>query len=161
MEVSLDDFRKHFEILSDAALLETNRDDLVAAARQCYDEEVARRGLNKPADEPVEGEVLPASEPEGGPMVHIATYLMPEEASLARGLLQSAEIPFFLDNEMAPLGGIQIQLMVPEAYEADAREILEHELTEEELAAQAEAAGMAEEEFAEDSSEPEEESGNA
>jgi len=141
MEVSLDDFRKHFELLSDAALLETNRDDLVAAARLCYDEEVARRGLNAPPQEPAEGEVQPTPEPEGGPMVHIATYIIPEEASLARGLLQSAGIPFFMENELAPLGGIQIQLMVPAAYEADAREILEHELTDEELAAQAEAAG--------------------
>lgn len=158
MEVSLDDFRKHFELLSDAALLDTNRDELVEAARLCFDEEVARRGLDKAAEAPpVEGEVLPTPEPEGGPMVHIATYILPEEASLARGLLQSAEIPFFLENELSPLGGFQIQLMVPAAYEADAREILEHELTDEELAAQAEAAGIAEEE----SEEPEEESENA
>lgn len=145
MEVSLDDFRKHFGLLSDAALLETNRDELVAAARQCYDEELARRGLNAPAEESVEGELPePTPEPEGGPMVRIATYIVSEEASLARGLLQSAEIPFFLNNEMSPLGGIDIHLMVPAEYEAEAREILEHELTDEELAAQAEAAGMTE-----------------
>lgn len=156
MEVSRDDFRKHFELLSDAALLETNRDELVAAARQCYDEEIARRGLNEPQQEAATGELPPSTEPEGGPMVHIATYIIPEEASLARGLLRSAEIPFTMNNELAPLGGFQIQLMVPAAYEADAREILEHELTEEELAAQAEAAAP-EEEF----EEPEEESDNA
>lgn len=161
MEVSLDDFRKHFELLSDAALLDTDRDELVAAARQCYDEELARRGLNAPAEETVEGEVLePTAEPEGGPMVHITTYIIPEEASLARGLLQSAGIPFFMENEMSPLGGIDIRLMVPAEHEADAREILEHEVTEEELAAQAEAAGMAPEDF-EGEFEEEEESEDA
>jgi len=145
MEVSLDDFRKHFGLLSDAALLDTNRGELVAAARQCYDEELARRGLKAPEEDLAEAEVLPTPEPEGGPMVHLATYNIPEEASLARGLLQSAEIPYFLNNEMSPLGGIDIHLMVPADYEADAREILEHELTDEELAAQAEAAGEFEE----------------
>jgi hypothetical protein len=146
MEVSLDDFRRHFELLSDAALLETNRDELVPAAQQCYDAEVARRGLHTPPAEAAEAEVLPTAEPEGGKLVHIETFINPEEASLARGLLSSAEIPFMMENELAPLGGFQIQLLVPEDYVDDAREILEHELTEDELAAQAEAAAAIEEE---------------
>lgn len=48
MNVSADDFRRHFELLSDAALLTTNRDDLTAVAQSCYDEEVAHRHLNEP-----------------------------------------------------------------------------------------------------------------
>jgi Putative prokaryotic signal transducing protein len=154
MQVTLDDFRKHFELLSDAALLDTNRDELVATARQCYDEEVARRGLNSRPDEPVEGEVLPTEEPEGGRMVLVATYILPEEASLARGLLASAEIPFLMENELAPLGGFQIQLMVPADFEEDARAVLESEISEEELAAQAEAAGVLELEGPEAPEEP-------
>ena len=141
MEVTLDDFRKHFALLSDEALLETNRDELVETAQHCYDEEVARRGLNAPEAAEERPQAQPTHEPEGGPMVLLATYIIPEEASFARGLLQSAEIPFMMENELAPLGGFQIQLLVPAEYEGDAREILESELTEEELAAQAEAAG--------------------
>lgn len=141
MDVSLEDFRKHFELLSDDALLETNRDELVEAAQQCYDAEIARRGLHEPEPEPEEPQVQPTAEPEGGKLVLIETFIIPEEASLARGLLSSAEIPFMMENELAPLGGFQIQLLVPENYAADAREILSHEITEEELAAQAEAAG--------------------
>jgi len=152
MEVTPDDFRKHFELLSDAALLDINRDELVESAKQCYDAEVARRGMNGPAEELPAAEPAPTAEPEGGPMVLIATYIIPEEASFARGLLQSAQIPFLMENELAPLGGFQIQLMVPRDYEADAREILESELTDEELAAQAEAAGVIEEETAEEES---------
>lgn len=146
MQVSPDDFRRHFELLSDAALLETNREDLVEAARGCYDEEVARRGLNSPpaGDETGADSVTHQANP-GEELVAIATYNIPEEASLARGLLESAEIPYHLENEFAALGGFQLRLMVPAAFEADALEVLEAEISDEELAAQAEAAGMVEE----------------
>ena len=45
MEATSGDFQRHFELLSDAALLEINRHDLVELAKQRYDEEVLRRGL--------------------------------------------------------------------------------------------------------------------
>jgi hypothetical protein len=147
VEVSLDDFRRHFELLSDETLLATNRDELVEGARECYDEEVARRGLNSPPDEPVAAEAITTEEShQAEDLVLIATYIIPDEASLARGLLESAEIPFRLENELAPLGGFQLRLLVPAAFEADALEVLESEISEEELAAQAEAAAMIEEE---------------
>jgi hypothetical protein len=148
MEVSLDDFRRHFELLSDEALLSTNRDELVEGGRQCYDEEVARRGLNSPPVEETAGDGMPESHQAspGEQLVLIATYLIPEEANLARGLLQSAEIPFRMENELAPLGGFQLRLLVPEAFEAEALEVLESEISEEELAAQAEAAAVETEE---------------
>lgn len=155
MEVNLDDFRRHFELLSDDALLATNRGDLVEAARQCYDEEIERRGLNAPVEEE------PASEPEdhnvepGDELVVIATYNIPEEASLARGLLESAEIPYQIDNEHAALGGIQLRVWVPKSLAADATEILEMQISEEDLAAQAEAAGMTEMDEAEEEAEEE------
>jgi hypothetical protein len=151
MEVSLDDFRRHFELLSDETLLETNREELVETARECYDEEVARRGLNSPPEEPVAGEAITTEEPpEAEELVLIATYSIPDEASLARGLLSSAEIPFRMENELAPLGGFQLRLLVPRAFEAEALEVLESEISEEDLAAQAEAAGMIEEEESEE-----------
>lgn len=145
MQVSPDDFRRHFELLSDAALLETNREDLVETARGCYDEEVARRGLNSPPDDETAAEPVTHQASPGEELVAIATYNIPEEASLARGLLESAEIPYHLENEFAALGGFQLRLLVPAAFEAEALEILEAEISDEELAAQAEAAGIAEE----------------
>ena len=145
MQVSPDDFRRHFELLSDAALLETNREDLVETARGCYDEEVARRGLNSPAVDETAGEPVTHQASPGEELVAIATYNIPEEASLARGLLESAEIPYHLENEFAALGGFQLRLLVPAAFEAEALEILEAEISDEELAAQAEAAGITEE----------------
>jgi hypothetical protein len=148
MEVSLDDFRRHFELLSDEALLSTNREELVEGGRQCYDEEVARRGLNSAPSEEIETEIAAETHQTdpGEELVLIATYLIPDEANLARGLLQSAEIPFRIENELAPLGGFQIRLLVPKAFEEEAVVVLESEISEEELAAQAEAAGAFEEE---------------
>ena len=143
MEVSLDDFRRHFEILSDSALLATNRDDLVESARACYDEEVARRGLNAPSSEPLTGEVMAAERPhDADRLVLIASFNIPEEANLARGLLESAEIPFSLQNEYVALGGIELRLMVPSAFAEDALAVLDSEISDEELAAQAEEAGF-------------------
>ncbi len=145
MDVTAADFRQHFEILSDEALLETNRDDLVEVARQCYDEEIARRGLNA-AEEPAETPAEIAGPPVGdGPkMVQIATFLSGEELNLARGLLDEASIPYHVVNPLAALGGIELRLMVPADLEEQSLEILAYEVSEEELAAQAEAAGMME-----------------
>ncbi len=158
VEVNLDDFRRHFELLSDEALLETNREDLVESAKQCFDEEMARRGLNAAPVEEAEEQV--AGRPELDPsdeLVVIATYHIPEEASLARGLLESAEIPYHLDNEYVALGGFEMRLRVPRRYQEEAVEILEMEISDEELAAQAEAAGMPDdEEYAEEGQDMEE-----
>jgi hypothetical protein len=147
VEVSLDDFRRHFEILSDEALLSTDREDLVEAARGCYDEEVARRGLNSSVDDEIAEEPA-GTEPvsAGEELVLIATFNIPEEASLARGLLESAEIPYQLENEHAALGGFQLRMMVPAKFQEEAIEVLETEISDEELAAQAEAAATTESE---------------
>lgn len=149
MQVSHDDFRRHFEILSDDALLATNREELVDIAQQCYDAEIERRGLNAPAEDAGEGEI-PAAEQvrDDDRLVEIAQFNIPDEANLARGLLESAEIPYSMSNEYTPLGGIDLRLLVPLSYQEDALEVLQSEISEEELAAQAEAAGYIEEEEA-------------
>jgi hypothetical protein len=143
MDITADDFRRHFELLSDAALLATNRDDLVETARECYDAEVSRRGLNAPETVAEEVSQQRASSQEG--FVLVATYLVAEEANLARGLLQDAEIPSQIDVNYT-LGPVELRLLVPEDLVEEALEILGSEISEEELAAQAEAAGVLEEE---------------
>jgi hypothetical protein len=150
MDITLDDFRRHFELLSDDALLSTNREDLVDSARECYDEEVTSRGLNSSPDEEIAGEETSVAEqPESDRLVLIATFNIPDEANLARGLLESAGIPFYLQNEYVALGGIELRLMVPSAVEEQALEVLGAQISDEELAAQAEAAAMAEDDFEE------------
>jgi hypothetical protein len=151
VNVTAADFRKHFGFLSDDALLETNRTDLVDIARQCLDEEISRRGLNA-AEEPVETASDPAQHEASvsEKLIVVATFLSGEELNLARGLLEEASIPYHVENPLAALGGIELRLLVPEALEADAREILNSEISEEELAAQAEAAGAVEDETEEE-----------
>ena len=145
-----EDFQRHFEILSDEALLETNRDELVEMAREVYDDEIARRGLGPEEGEEIapESELQPTHEAEE--MVLIATFGFPEEANMARGLLESASIPSQIKNELAAVGGFEASLLVPASFEEQAIEILESQISDEELAAQAEAAGIPDEEFAEE-----------
>ena len=162
MDVSLDDFRRHFGILSDDALLATRREDLVESAQQCLDEELSRRGLlTGESDSGAAAAESAEAEPDsaGGEPVSIATYTVAEEASLARGLLRIASIPCHLANEYTGLGGFQLELMVPAAYVEQALEVLGAEISDEELAAQAEAAGEPESEFEEhEENEPDKES---
>lgn len=155
MNVTAADFRQHFELLSDEALLEIKRDELVELAQQCYDEEIERRGLSSgetPAEAAVES--APHEADRSQEMVLAATFLSGEELNLARGLLDDAGVPYHIVNPLAALGGVELRLMVPKALEEHALEILAFEISEEELAAQAEAAGMLEE-SEEEFSEPE------
>ncbi len=46
VDVTAEDFRRHYESLSDEALLEIDTSELVELARNCHAEEVARRELD-------------------------------------------------------------------------------------------------------------------
>src|ERR1700744_984895 len=119
-------------------------------AREVYDGEIARRGLGSEESEDLapESELQPTDAVDE--MVLIATFGYPEEANMARGLLESASIRPQIKNELAAVGGFEASLLVPASFEEQAIEILESQISDEELAAQAEAAGMHEEEFAEE-----------
>jgi|SRR5690348_3371763 hypothetical protein len=136
MDVNLDDLRRHYSSLSDDALQAINPDDLTAAARDCLNQELANRGLNlKDNAAPEEEQESSAKTPD---FVEAATFHSYSEGSLARAVLRSAEIPAFLDEQRSGLG--TLKLWVPPDFLEQAQEILETPLSEEELAAQAEAA---------------------
>jgi hypothetical protein len=155
VKATAEDFRRHFALLSDEALLEVHRDDLVDVAQSCYDQEVSERKLNADEEgvpEEPSGESAdqlgkePAGEPSDvGALVSIASFTTGDEAGLARGLLTSAGIPCFLENEKAALGALH--LMVPATLVEEALQVLgPGALSDDELAAQAEAAGSFEHE---------------
>ena len=52
MPVDRDYLREHYASLSDEALLEINREELVKTAQECYDDEVGQRGLDSGPDIP-------------------------------------------------------------------------------------------------------------
>jgi hypothetical protein len=149
MNVTAEDLRRHYDSLSDAALLAIQKSDLTDLARACYEEECERRGFGGPAA----GAQTSAASAEGVTvepvviqLVTVADSLAAEEARYARELLASAGIPSEIANPN-PTAAFSnavgdYTLQVSEEFAEHAREILGAELTEEELAAQAEAAGL-------------------
>jgi hypothetical protein len=125
MNVDEGDFRRGYAELSDEGLLSINREELVDVARRCYDEELARRGL--------QGEYETGDEPEDveDEFVVGATFLFPDEAEVARALLRSADILCYLENKhtltavwtwSCALGWLR--LMVPASCREEVQEIL-------------------------------------
>ena len=121
------DYQHHFEELSDEELLALNTEGLGAAARRMLDEELAQRGL----------EASPA-ESHGqtdGDLQVVGAFASLEEANLAQSFLQSAGIPCSLENQLSETwsGAGGIRLMVPASDYDRACEILEAQLTEDNL----------------------------
>jgi hypothetical protein len=146
MKADPEDFRRLYSSLNDEALLALNREDLVPIAQQCYDVEVNARGLGEPAEEVEETAAATPGAP-GPDLVEVAAFQDPSEASLARSLLRSAEIPCVLSSDLPLVSSgfavlADIKLYVPAEFVEAANEILDHEMSDEELAAQAEAAGL-------------------
>jgi PhnB protein len=131
MKVSVEDFRRQYAGMSDDALLEVDRRELVDLARTCYDEELARRQLKAPP--PPVPEDLPEPHDEAEEFAVAETYESQEEAKLARELLRSAGI-------RAHLGANGLALLVPVSTREDAREVLDAQISDEALA-EAAAAG--------------------
>jgi hypothetical protein len=143
--ISADELRRYYAGLSDAALLELNPDELTPVARACYDDEFSQRGLTDEAgDDESSAAVGPISDDTPHTeeeMVCVAEYDYVDEADLAKGLLEGAEIPVVIDRDAT-----LVRLMVPPDLAEQALSLLTTPLSDEELAAQAEAAG-GEEEF--------------
>ena len=135
MRVSAEELRQHYASLSDEALRSLDRSDLVDLARECYDVELARRGLIRKPDAEV-----PAEESgEADEPVVAGTFTYPAEAKLARAILQSGLIPCYLENEHTlgmnwsltnAIGGLR--LMVPAPYLDQAGELLADAIPDEE-----------------------------
>jgi PhnB protein len=126
MKVSVDDFRRQYAGLSDEALLDVDRQDLVEMARACYDEELARRKLMAAAPVPAAVQA-PESHAEAEEFAVAATYDSQEEARLARELLRAAGI-------RAHLGTGGLVLLVPLSTREEAREVLDAQISDEALA---------------------------
>ena len=137
MQIDPEEFRQHYASLSDEGLLEIDRDELVDVARHCYDEELAQRGIALEAD----AEITSREATAHGEWVLAATYLSAEEANLAHAMLESAAIPvrFASNNTSAWTGTGELRLMVPAEFLEEAEFILASPISDEELAAQAEA----------------------
>jgi len=150
MQIDPEDFKRHYALLSDDALLDVDRDELVDVARTCYDAELAERKLTRAdsAGNVSTPETSPQADPTEGGLQLVATFVSLEEANFARGLLQSADIPCSFENDQAAAwSGIgELRLMVPASAYNQACEVLGTEISEEDLIAQAEAEATEDEE---------------
>jgi hypothetical protein len=129
--IDLEYLRRHYADLSDEALREIDRDDLVEAARRCYDEEVARRSPARG----VRGEA-PRAAPAGVDFdeddataacvcafgEHPATDAA-GEASEAMGVLEAAGIPGRVARE--PGHPAEWRVLVPGSRELEAMSVLD------------------------------------
>ena len=158
MANTVEDFRQHFSSLSDEALLEVERGDLVDTAQSVLDEEIATRGLA--VEEPAEADAVPEASVELVPVARFATI---DEARFAKDLLKGAGIPSYFAAELTPNRAWAdpsdaLELLTTPEFKEQAQLALESEVSEEDLAAQAEAAGSEEEiELAELAADKEEE----
>lgn len=136
MNVSAEDFERYYASLSDYGLSTIDRDDLTEIARECYDRELAKRGITAvPALVP---EVLQEHTPKEE-LAEVATFGSVHEAQLAQAVLRSAEIPATIADDRTHLSS-EVRLMVPAELLDQAHEVLGSEISEEDLIAQAEAA---------------------
>jgi hypothetical protein len=162
MKADFEDFRRQYASLNDDALLAIEREELVPMAQQCYDAELASRGLEAGGEEAEEAAAADA-QPSLENLVEIAEFDNPAEAGAARSLLRIAEIPAVLSSDLPMAGSVfqvlaNVKLYVPSEYAGEAATVLDSELSDEELAAQAEAAGLSEEGMEEGAAEDEFES---
>jgi hypothetical protein len=126
MGASQSDFQEHFSSLSDTALLEVKRADLVEAAKAVYDQEMERRRLetDDPSEEPQEVAQLSGGEK----LVNVVEFESAEDAANAQAQLKKNGIPAY------------IAVAVPEAFARQAIDLLDPGVSEEELASLAESA---------------------
>jgi hypothetical protein len=75
VQIDPEEFRRRYAELSDEGLLSIDRDELVEVALQCYDDELARRGLQPQPQ--ASAEVAEMDEE----LLSVATFLFPDGAS--------------------------------------------------------------------------------
>lgn len=159
MSTNIEDVKRHVTLLSDEALLDVPREDLTESAQAVYEAELASRGLAWPAAAVSEEEEDPeAAAAAGGGLVSIAKYESIEDGRFARDLLRNEGIPAWFAAELAirkgdtdPLAGLE--LLTQAVFLEQAQQLLSSEVSDEELAQQAETAGLtidAEDELPED-----------
>ena len=141
MKVSIEDIRRQYAELSDEGLLEIDREDLMDQARECYDDEVARRHLT------------PATPHHAAPLDReelavVDTFGSLQNAEAVKGLLKSEGIRAYVGSEFPAEDGRTLTkafgampVLVPVSELESAREILEAQAGELEHAAEIPALG--------------------
>jgi len=144
MKFSADDFKRLYAGMPDEELRSLAREELTEAAQQCYDDELARRGIHakpprrtiqpvvaagepeemapesqEPPDETIQEDLEREEEEDLAPA---SIFTSRETAKAARTQLQRAAIPAFLEDDSGGGGGFRV--LVAASNVEQAREIL-------------------------------------
>ncbi len=137
MKVDTDYLRRHYAEISDEALREIDRTELVEAAQKCYDEEVARRhSAPTPTAEPV---TLDFVEDEDGPdwlegAACVCTFANTPgsdsqvDAAEARDAIEAAGIPSHIALEETEERRSEYRVLVPASRTLEALSILDRDV---------------------------------
>jgi hypothetical protein len=144
LQVDPEYLKKHYASLSDEALEDVNRDELVGAAQRIYDEERSQRELLSPvapkqsgsphAEAPVRSESDPDWLSEA--ICACSFSLAPGQTSAdgaeqARDVLEAAGIPVHVGThrqDPPTAAKSEIRIMIPSRYSLKAESVLDHEL---------------------------------
>lgn len=144
LQVNIENLRRHYASLSDEALREIDRSELVEAARACYDHELAQRDpLNA-----VRGAPPHAPEEETGPAEAAcvcAFAVFPgknsaADAESARIILENAGIPCYIElhpiePDPTPPQQSEYRVIVPSGLNLRAASVLDQEIFNEQTEA--------------------------
>ena len=144
MSINIEGLKRHVASLSDEALLEVRREDLTEEAQGIYESELTSRGLAWPAAAEEEEDVEAAAAAGGG-LISLGKYDSLEEGRFARDLLRNEGIPAWFAGELAVKKGdsdplAALELLTQAAFLEQAQLLLSSEVSDEELARQAEGA---------------------
>ncbi len=129
MKVTAEELRQRYAGLSDEEMIAIQRDDLGEVARDCYDEELRRRGLMSSGKPPDRTRPDDNDEP-----IPLCTFRDVASARIAQSTLKSAKIPSYIDGEWLNGSNLrELRLMVPASSLKDARALLESEAETDEL----------------------------
>ncbi|HUA62101.1 MAG TPA: ester cyclase [Verrucomicrobiae bacterium] len=127
MKGTVEEFKQKYRELTDEALIEINREELVEAARPCLDEEMAKRGLAPAAPVVETEEPLPPLDE----WVTVGVFPYPSTTQVVQSALESAGIPNFQPDQLTldiqPWWALALEgrrILVPPSYAEQARDIL-------------------------------------
>ena len=147
MSINIEGLKRHVASLSDEALLEVRREDLTEEAQGIYEGELTSRGLAWPAAAEEDEDAEAAAAAAAGGLISLGKYDSLEEGRFARDLLRNEGIPAWFAGELALKKGdsdplAALELLTQAAFLEQAQLLLTSEISDEELARQAEDAGF-------------------
>jgi hypothetical protein len=131
--------RRRFAMLSDQALSEIDRDELVEEAQKCLDQEIANRKLNDPPKVPEDSPVAVESAWRTSAVCVCAFSSFPGRADApkadeARSVLEAAGIPCYIEtrevdpDSALPRPAYDLDVMVPAALLLRATSVLDTQI---------------------------------